>query len=666
MSEIITVGICSIGSGVGQSVIDSCHLSRLPLRTIGLGNNPLAFGLYECDDHALLPSYYDASYVEALLALCETKKIDVLIPGHDDEALLLARNTDRFHDYGVAVIVAAPELISICRAKETMAESFPEVADLFVRSYTLDDARSLAAAGQAIYPLFAKPRGGYASKGISIINGPEDLEIVDDGVIIQEVAIPHADDPFHTSYVRNLTNGRNLQAAEISVQLLADKEGRISAQCATYNKLNNGIPIEILPYKNAQVNAAVSSLTPYLQKQGLRGPLNIQGRLTDQGFKIFELNPRFTGITGLRAIMGFNEVAACIRHWGLQQPLPSMNLNSRVFGIRQTTNKAVQLSRNERVGQLYQDVHIRGERADTKPVILVTGSTGAIGRELVGALGRDDEFEVWTLDRSKQQANACHQKVSATYDWHDLDTGLLNLGAVDKLVHLASARPFHGPGEISDSLAKGMQLFSYFAEHGSGEIIFASSQSVYGSQPGIPWTEDLLPQPESIYAAQKYALEQHLANLGKIRRGLSVVVLRVGAVTGNDPAIRDREALARMTCEAMNSRQIEILGGQQILGRVDYRDVADGIAMVIKQNLYNSHAVFNLGMENSYTLDAIAECIAKVVERERPGKPVQVTRIPPADTAPKSHAVDASKFIKAYAWKPKYSLENIIESLVQQ
>jgi hypothetical protein len=33
------------------------------------------------------------------------------------------------------------------------------------------------------------------------------------------------------------------------------------------------------------------------------------------GFKIFEMNARFTGITGLRALMGFNEVAICIEKW---------------------------------------------------------------------------------------------------------------------------------------------------------------------------------------------------------------------------------------------------------------------------------------------------------------------------------------------------------------
>src|SRR5690606_20978222 len=58
MSVAKRIGITSIGSGVGQSVISSCRLARRPIHTIGLGTNPLAFGAYDCDEHHALPSLY--------------------------------------------------------------------------------------------------------------------------------------------------------------------------------------------------------------------------------------------------------------------------------------------------------------------------------------------------------------------------------------------------------------------------------------------------------------------------------------------------------------------------------------------------------------------------------------------------------------------------------
>ena len=49
------IAISSIGSGVGQSIIDSIRLSNLPITTIGFGNNPFAFGAYDCNEFDYTP-----------------------------------------------------------------------------------------------------------------------------------------------------------------------------------------------------------------------------------------------------------------------------------------------------------------------------------------------------------------------------------------------------------------------------------------------------------------------------------------------------------------------------------------------------------------------------------------------------------------------------------
>jgi hypothetical protein len=45
----IKIGISCIGTGVGQSIINSIKLSSLPIKTIGFGNTPFAYGAYDCD-----------------------------------------------------------------------------------------------------------------------------------------------------------------------------------------------------------------------------------------------------------------------------------------------------------------------------------------------------------------------------------------------------------------------------------------------------------------------------------------------------------------------------------------------------------------------------------------------------------------------------------------
>jgi carbamoyl-phosphate synthase large subunit len=51
------------------------------------------------------------------------------------------------------------------------------------------------------------------------------------------------------------------------------------------------------------------------QALGSVGPLNIQGRWDGKHFFPFEINPRFSGTTPMRALAGFNEPERMIESW---------------------------------------------------------------------------------------------------------------------------------------------------------------------------------------------------------------------------------------------------------------------------------------------------------------------------------------------------------------
>lgn len=53
-----------------------------------------------------------------------------------------------------------------------------------------------------------------------------------------------------------------------------------------------------------------------------KGPINIQCRFVDGKLYPFEINPRFSGTTYIRALMGFNEPDLLIRHYLLGEVLP--------------------------------------------------------------------------------------------------------------------------------------------------------------------------------------------------------------------------------------------------------------------------------------------------------------------------------------------------------
>lgn len=66
MREKVVVGVTSVGSGVGQSVVDSLLLSQLPTHIIGFDANPLSFAAADCANFVHLPPVKQDDYLETL------------------------------------------------------------------------------------------------------------------------------------------------------------------------------------------------------------------------------------------------------------------------------------------------------------------------------------------------------------------------------------------------------------------------------------------------------------------------------------------------------------------------------------------------------------------------------------------------------------------------
>ena len=69
-------------------------------------------------------------------------------------------------------------------------------------------------------------------------------------------------------------------------------------------------------FKEVRSTAEEASL-----KLGARGPINIQGRFHDGKLKIFEINPRFSASTPMRATAGVNEADIIFRNSVLHEEI---------------------------------------------------------------------------------------------------------------------------------------------------------------------------------------------------------------------------------------------------------------------------------------------------------------------------------------------------------
>ena len=146
--------------------------------------------------------------------------------------------------------------------------------------------------------------------------------------------------------------------------------------------------------------------------------------------------------------------------------------------------------------------------------VLVTGGAGFIGANLCRTLLATGAVEVIVLDDlstgSLDNLDGCDVEVRVG-SVLDADAVGRACTGVQAIVHLGALGSV--PRSVADPTtsfavnATGTVNVLEAARRASAHVLFASSSSVYGSNPALPKHEDLAPRPMSPYAASKLAAE---------------------------------------------------------------------------------------------------------------------------------------------------------------
>lgn len=655
------IGISCIGTGVGQSIINSINLSKEQFYTIGLGTNPFAYGAYDCDEYDYTLSIFDDNYVHNLIEICKKHKIEIILPGLDDEVLIFAKNKQLFIQNGIIPLCADQKMIELCRNKEKMSDELSLVSGLFSKSYNKSNFLEAIQNGELTYPFISKPIAGFGSRGVQIINSKEDHGLIGEDHFLQEFYMPEESDPNYSLFKNQLALNINPQLAEISVQFVYGLKGELLGKMMSYNKLKDGVPIEIIPYENPEIWSQIDQILPYFLELGLVGPLNIQGRMTKNGFKIFEMNPRFTGITGLRALMGFNEVVACINYWlNITGKNNKITCNYDRFGIRQIADKSLSLNRNVQVREISKQLNKLSIKS-TKSILL-TGATGYLGRHIVNKImqsSKAEKYDLITLGLDPQKAELLFKNDKIKhFSYDDIENGKLNLGTVDVLVHSGFARPYKNPKEIAESLRLSGTLFSKAVKNHIPFIINISSQSVYGSIPPI-WDESLSVAPETPYAQAKLATELTLQNLSIINNDLRHTSLRLTNLAGNIDGYFEMGVLSKMIRSAIQNEKLDLFDGNQTMEYLSVEDAAEAILKLIDSEENKLSPIYNLGSNEIINLKDIAQIVNKIF-LEQGNKDGFKFDIILTEKPMQSFGMCSNKFMSQLEWKPQRTINHII------
>ena len=176
----------------------------------------------------------------------------------------------------------------------------------------------------------------------------------------------------------------------------------------------------------------------------------------------------------------------------------------------------------------------------TKPIVLVTGATGFVGKALLKRLLDDAQFRVRAAVRNEQSALADGvERVVVGELTPDTDWSIA-LKDVDAIIHLA-ARVHMMRETTADPLAEyrrvngegSLNLGRQAAQAGVRRLVFVSSIKVNGeaTTAGSPYRADDLPEPVDAYGISKREAEAGLLQLAASSK-LEIAIIRPPLVYG--------------------------------------------------------------------------------------------------------------------------------------
>jgi UDP-glucuronate 4-epimerase len=225
----------------------------------------------------------------------------------------------------------------------------------------------------------------------------------------------------------------------------------------------------------------------------------------------------------------------------------------------------------------------------------------------------------------------------------------------DAIIHLA-ARPGVRQSMIEPGLYETVNVqgtrnvLAWAAKSHTTRVLFASSSSVYGGNPRMPWSEDSDVAPLSPYAMNKLRAEE----LGKdFARdfGRIFVALRLFTVYG--PRQRPDLAISKFATQMLRGESVTMYGdGNSSRDYTFIDDVVTGILSALRVSTKGFH-VFNVGTGTAVTLSTMVAQLAEAL-----GVHASVKELPPRRGDAPMTLADIRKASEKLDYLPRYAFRD--------
>ncbi len=311
MSNIeINVLVLAVGSPLGQSILKALKMSTLPKSIHAADISDLAAGFYLNPSQTVtLPPVKDRNYLTHLSDYIRCNSINVIFPVIALEHVFFASHQAYFRDLGVHIISCDSEIYDICNDKFRSMQFLRKNGINAPDTELCDDSNKIKLfLNRNKFPLFLKPRFGASSTDVFKVNNRDEL-----------MGVLHAFDNNHFVVQQYLADPR-----DFTIGIFTSINRKFQESLIIERELKFG-----LSYRGKIINDHIISSYCFSIANTTKATysINVQLKLEDGVPYCYEINPRLSSTTCVRAHFGYNEPELILRD--LFFGLDSYTINKR-------------------------------------------------------------------------------------------------------------------------------------------------------------------------------------------------------------------------------------------------------------------------------------------------------------------------------------------------
>ncbi len=293
--------------------------------------------------------------------------------------------------------------------------------------------------------------------------------------------------------------------------------------------------------------------------------------------------------------------------------------------------------------------------------ILVTGGAGFIGSHLCERL-LDEGHDVVCLDNyfTGSKENVAHLLDNYRFELIRHDITLPIFLEVDQIYNFACpASPIHyqyNPVKTVKTSVMGAVNMLGMAKRVNARILQASTSEVYGDPEIHPQTEDYWGNVNPIglrscYDEGKRVAETLFMDYHR-QNNVDTRIVRIFNTYGPRMHPNDGRVVSNFVVQALKGEDLTVYGtGEQTRSFCYVDDLVEGIILLMNTEADDAHLPVNLGNPGEFTMNELAEEVAKVT-----GKEIQIKRLPLPEDDPKQRQPNIERARNLLDWSPTIPL----------